>query len=78
MGLYAVCEQKLAHPDRVLILAWRSRFEGELKTGVTCMEATFWSCTMPCSEAICAFDGVPPPPLLPFFPPLCLRRFIGT
>jgi len=53
----------LSAQEEVKLVAWRKAFnriphkpplqivQGELKTGITCLEATFMSCTLPCSQA---------------------------
>jgi len=50
--------------EEVKLVAWRKAFnriphkpplqivQGEMKTGVTCLEATFMSCTLPYSQAL--------------------------
>ena len=61
--------KSLSAQEAVKLVAWRKAFyrnphksllqivQGELNTFVNCMEATFMSCTLPCS-ASCEFDGL--------------------
>jgi len=57
--------------EEVKLVAWRKAFnriphkpplqivQGEMKTGVTCLEATFMSCTLPVQPGVtCEFGGL--------------------